>query len=76
MEFPIHFIFAIALFSNLLGVVSGDMGGSVKEGACWNWNGKQGECPEATHKIRNKERQEMCADHQIISEVLFKNSMH
>jgi hypothetical protein len=52
VEFPIHFIFAIALFSNLLGVVSGDMGGSVKEGACWNWNGKQGECPEATHKIR------------------------
>jgi hypothetical protein len=26
------FMFTIALFSNLWGVVSGDMGGSVKEG--------------------------------------------
>lgn len=32
MGFPIYFMFAIALSSNLWGVVSGDMGDSVKKG--------------------------------------------
>ena len=58
MEFPIHFIFAIALFSNLLGVVSGDMGGYVKEGHAGIGMGSRESVPRPPIKseIRNGRR--------------------